>query len=86
MTRYATAHRVGKRLLFAWQDIWILPSGADTDVCALHRELDEAVVDCDGWPKSIAQDDRELVRRLTDLNRGIAEGGRPYTPFGYLDT
>lgn len=59
--------------------------GAYTDLSLRHRELDEAVADCYGWPKSVAQDDRELVRRLTELNREIAEGGRPYSPFGYLE-
>ncbi|HEX4699893.1 MAG TPA: hypothetical protein VH857_11110 [Actinomycetes bacterium] len=32
------------------------------------------------WSPSVAQDDAELVRRLTTLNREIAEGGRPYAP------
>ena len=55
--------------------------GAWTDLKALHKELDEAVADCYGWPRSVAQDDKELVRRLTDLNREIVEGKRDYTPF-----
>jgi hypothetical protein len=55
--------------------------GAWSDVKALHKALDEAVVDCYGWPRSVAQDDAELVRRLTDLNREIVEGKRPYAPF-----
>jgi len=56
--------------------------GAWTDLTALHRELDEAVVDCYGWPRSVAQDDAALVRLLTERNREIVEGGRPYAPFG----
>jgi len=34
----------------------------------------------------VAQDDAELVRRLTALNRRIVEGEVPYLPFAYLDT
>ncbi len=56
--------------------------GAWTDLKVLHRELDEAVVDCYGWPKTVAQDDAELVRLLTERNREIVEEGRAYAPFG----
>jgi len=56
--------------------------GAWTDLMAVHKDLDEAVAECYGWPKSAAQDDAELVRRLTDLNREISDGRRPYDPFG----
>ncbi len=59
--------------------------GAYTDLTALHSDLDEAVADCYGWPRAVAQDDRELVRRLTELNRAIATGERPYSPFAHLD-
>jgi hypothetical protein len=55
--------------------------GAWGDLKALHRELDVAGADCYGWPASVAQDDRELVRRLTELNREISEGRRAYAPF-----
>ena len=55
--------------------------GAWTDLKALHRDLDVAVADCYGWPAAVAQDDREIVRRLTELNREIIEGGREYAPF-----
>lgn len=58
-----------------------MDDGAYTDLEALHKELDEAIADCYGWPKSIAQDDKELVQRLTELNRQIIEGERTYTPF-----
>lgn len=55
--------------------------GAWTDLKDLHRELDVAVAASYGWPASVAQDDREIVRRLTELNRDISEGRREYTPF-----
>ena len=45
------------------------------------RWLDEAVADCYGWPKAIAQDDAEIVGRLTELNRQITTGEREYHPF-----
>jgi hypothetical protein len=59
--------------------------GAWADLKTLHRDLDVAVAGCYGWPASVAQDDAELVRRLTALNREIAGGGRPYAPFAHLD-
>ncbi len=61
-----------------------MDEGAYTDLKALHRELDEAVADCYGWPKAVAQDDKELVARLNELNRQIVEGEREYSPFDYL--
>jgi hypothetical protein len=63
----------------------LVDDGAYTDLKALHRELDVAVADCYGWPVSVAQDDAEIVRRLTALNREIAEGRRPYAPFTHVD-
>ena len=74
------AENIGLTTLYSAVD-----EGAYTDLSALHRELDEAVADCYGWPKAVAQDDRELVRRLTELNRAIATGERPYTPFAPLE-
>ncbi|HET7734554.1 MAG TPA: DNA methyltransferase [Nocardioidaceae bacterium] len=59
--------------------------GAWADLKALHRELDVAVAACYGWPASVAQDDAELVARLTELNREISAGVRPYDPFAHLD-
>jgi hypothetical protein len=59
--------------------------GAYADLKALHRELDTAVADCYGWPKSVAKDDQEIVHRLTELNRQIATGERDYRPFGHLE-
>lgn len=58
-----------------------LEDGAWTDLKALHRDLDEAVAAAYGWPRKTAHDDRELVRRLSELNREIVEGGRAYRPF-----
>jgi hypothetical protein len=58
-----------------------MDDGAYTDLKALHQELDEAVAACYGWPKKIAQDDAALVAHLSDLNRAIATGQRPYHPF-----
>lgn len=59
--------------------------GAWSDLKALHRRLDEAVAECYGWPKAMAQDDDELVRRLAELNRRIVEGQVDYAPFAYLE-
>jgi hypothetical protein len=73
-------HDIGLTKLYNAMD-----EGAFADLKVLHRELDEAVADCYGWPKAIAQDDRELVARLTELNRQIVEGEREYHPFAYLD-
>lgn len=76
-TQICTAEQIGLTKLYNAVD-----EGAWTDLAALHRDLDEAVAECYGWPRSVAQDDRELVRRLTSLNRDIIEGSRPYDPFG----
>jgi hypothetical protein len=78
-TEICTSEQIGLTKLYNAVD-----DGAYADLTALHRELDEAVADCYGWPRSIAQDDAELVRRLTERNREIAEGSRPYDPFGRL--
>ena len=59
-----------------------LEEGAWADLAELHRRLDVAVVAAYGWPASLAQDDAELVRRLTERNREIATGEREYRPFG----
>jgi len=71
-----TAEQMGLTKLYNAVD-----EGAWVDLKALHKELDEAVADCYGWPKSGGQDDKELVRRLTELNREIVEGNRGYAPF-----
>ena len=69
-------HNVGLTKLYN-----LLDDGAFTDLAALHKQLDIAVAASYGWPASVAQDAPELVRRLTELNRGIVEGGRSYAPF-----
>jgi hypothetical protein len=75
-TEICTTENIGLTKLYNAVD-----EGAWTDLVALHRELDEAVVDCYGWPTAVAQDDAELVRLLTERNREIVEDGRPYAPF-----
>jgi hypothetical protein len=79
-TEICTTEQTGLTKLYNAVD-----EGAWADLKALHRELDEAVVDCYGWPKAAAQDDAELVRLLTERNREIVEDGRPYDPFGPAD-
>ncbi len=59
----------------------LMDEGGFQDLKKLHKELDEAVAEAYGWPKSVAQDGAELVRRLRALNRDIVEGKRPYAPF-----
>lgn len=62
-----------------------LDDGAWADLRQLHRALDESVVACYGWAKAVAHDNAELVRRLSELNREIAIGERPYEPFARLE-
>ncbi|HET7387504.1 MAG TPA: DNA methyltransferase [Nocardioidaceae bacterium] len=76
-TEICTSEQIGLTTLYNAVD-----EGAWTDLKTLHKELDEAVVDCYGWPGAVAQGDRELVRLLTERNREIVEGGREYRPFG----
>lgn len=59
----------------------LMDDGAYADLKKLHKQLDEAVALCYGWPKSVAQDSQEIVRRLTQLNMEITEGTRSYNPF-----
>lgn len=59
----------------------LMNDGAFTDLSALHKQLDTAVAAAYGWPASVAQDGPELVARLTELNRQIAQGEREYSPF-----
>ena len=70
-------HNMGLTKLYNLMD-----DGAFTDLRALHLELDRAVVAAYGWPESVAQDGPQLVRLLTERNQEIAEGDRPYNPFG----
>lgn len=71
------AHNIGLTKLYNLMD-----EGGFADLRALHKTLDEAVAAAYGWPKSVAQDPKELVSRLTELNRAISLGERPYSPFG----
>jgi len=61
-----------------------MDEGAWADLKKLHQVLDESVAACYGWPRSVAQDDAEIVRRLTALNKEITEGRWPYDPFGVV--
>lgn len=47
----------------------LMDEGGFQDLKALHKQLDEAVAEAYGWPKSVAQDNAELVARLRALNR-----------------
>lgn len=69
-------HQVGLTALYNAMD-----DGAHERLRALHRDLDQAVADCYGWEKGVAQDDAEIVRRLSELNRRISEGELTYHPF-----
>jgi hypothetical protein len=60
----------------------VMDDGAYSDLKALHSELDEAVAAAYGWPRAVAHDGDEIVRRLLELNREIASGARKYDPFG----
>lgn len=75
-TALCAGHHIGLTRLYNLMD-----EGAFTDLKALQLELDRAVVAAYGWPESIAQDGAELVRLLTERNKEIAEGPRPYAPF-----
>jgi hypothetical protein len=61
-----------------------MDEGAWADLKTLQQALDESVAACYGWPRSAAQDDAEIVRPLTALNREITEGGRAYDPFAVV--
>lgn len=62
----------------------LMEDGAFADLAALHRTLDQAVVDAYGWPRAFAQDSEALVDLLAQRNREIADGVRPYDPFAFL--
>jgi hypothetical protein len=59
----------------------LMDEGGFADLKSLHKSLDVAVAEAYGWPASVAQDSAELVARLTELNRQISTGERPYSPF-----
>jgi hypothetical protein len=73
-------HQLGLTKLYNLMD-----DGAFADLAALHKTLDVAVAAAYGWPASVAQDPKELVARLTELNRQISEGEREYHPFPAAD-
>ena len=56
--------------------------GAYVELQKAHRRLDEAVASTYGWPKTAAQDDVDLVRRLGELNTAVANEAASYQPFG----
>lgn len=72
-------HNMGLTKLYNLMD-----EGGFQDLKKLHKELDEAVAEAYGWPKSVAQDNVELVRRLRALNREVSVEGHPYRPFSPL--
>lgn len=72
------AEQIGLTTLYNRMD-----DGAFADLRSLHLKLDQAVAACYGWPSSVAQDNPELVRRLTELNKAISTGECPYSPFDH---
>ena len=58
-----------------------MDEGAYADLETLHKQVDEAIAECYGWPKAVAQNEKDIVRRLTELNRQVSEGQRTYKPF-----
>jgi hypothetical protein len=69
-------HQVGLTKLYNAMD-----EGAYADLETLHKQVDEAIAECYGWPKAVAQNEKDIVRRLTELNRQVSEGQRTYKPF-----
>ena len=59
----------------------MVDEGGYADLQKLHKQLNEAVAEAYGWPKTVAGDSDEIVRRLLELNREIATGTRIYEPF-----
>jgi hypothetical protein len=55
--------------------------GAYVDLAKLHKALDEAVAAAYRWPKKVAQNDEELVRRLGELNSVYVQAPSSYHPF-----
>ncbi len=75
-TEICLSEQIGLTTLYNRMD-----DGAFTDLRGLHKELDVAVAACYGWPRPVAQDDGELVRHLTALNKEITTDKRSYAPF-----
>jgi hypothetical protein len=59
----------------------LVDEGGFRPLAALHRELDEAVAACYGWPATVAHDSEASNGRLLALNGEIAGGRRAYSPF-----
>ena len=59
----------------------LVEEGGYKDLKALQSKLDEAVAEAYGWPKAVAHNDDEMVKRLLELNREVVAGERPYDPF-----
>jgi len=58
-----------------------LEEGAHRELKKLHLELDRAVADAYGWPRRVAQDEDEIVKRLLKRNLAISASEIPYAPF-----
>ncbi len=69
-------HTMGLTALYNLMD-----DGGFADLAALHKKLDVAVAAAYGWPSTVAQNPTELVARLSELNKLIVTGERPYAPF-----
>jgi hypothetical protein len=59
----------------------LVDEGAYDEIKRLRWHLDEAVAQAYGWPKVVAQESDEIVRRLREINQEIATGTRVYGPF-----
>lgn len=59
----------------------IVDDGGYIEISRLHKKLDEAVAGCYGWPKPVAHDDPEILKRLSDLNLRIAANKVEYRPY-----
>lgn len=59
----------------------IVDEGGYQDLARAHRELDRAVAAAYGWPERISKNAYEVIPRLMDLNRRIADGEIDYDPF-----
>ena len=59
----------------------LVDEGAFKELSALHRRLDEAVLDTYGWSRALAiqsdDSDRELLRLLYERNQALAAGAEP---------
>lgn len=74
--RLCIERKVGLTKLYNEMD-----EGAHRELRDLHRNLDRAVADAYGWPRRVADDDDEIVRRLLKRNLAIGSGAISYAPF-----